>query len=299
MIVDTTSTTMKPNFFILGAPKCGTTSLATWLSEHPDIYLSPTKEPHFFNTDHKRSIYSLQSYERLFARADKRHRAVGEASVWYLCSTVAVKNILDYNADARFIVMLRNPVDMAPSLHDEQVFTGREDVNDFTEAWSLQDARRQGHRLPTMVSEPQYLQYGDVCCLGKQVARLLEIVSAARVKFILLEDVERDPAATYRSVLQFLNVGDNHYPEFQVHNRAKMRRWRGLNTVAWAVSNARAALGIERGLGLWQRIDAINHVERARRPLSDDLRRTLRDYFTADVTLLQSLIGRDLRHWCT
>jgi hypothetical protein len=297
MIADTTSTMIKPNFFILGAPKCGTTSLAAWLSEHPDIYLSPTKEPHFFNTDHKRSICSLKGYERLFAGADKRHRAVGEASVWYLCSTVAVKNILNYNADARFIVMLRNPVDMAPSLHEEQVFTGREDVTDFTEAWSLQDARRQGHRLPTMVSEPQYVQYGDACRLGKQVARLLEIVSPGRVKFILLEDVARDPAAIYRSVLRFLDVGDDHHPNFQVHNQAKMRRWHALNTMAWVVSNARTALGIERGLGLWQRIDAINRVERLRAPISDNMKRTLRDYFAADVVLLQSQIGRDLSHW--
>jgi len=145
---------IKPNFFILGAPKCGTTSVAVLLSEHPHIYM-PQKEPHFFNTDHRRFLNSLEGYERLFARADARHRAVGEASVWYLSSASAVKNILDYAPEAKFIVMLRNPVEMAPSLHEEQVFTGRENVTDFAKAWALQDVRRRGHQLPVMVVEPK------------------------------------------------------------------------------------------------------------------------------------------------
>ena len=138
---------MKPNFFIIGAPKCGTTSLAAWLAEHPQIYFSPTKEPHFFNTDHKRFLNSLQSYEKLFAGASKHHCSVGEASVWYMYSSAAVPNILEYNSDAKFIVMLRNPIEMAPSLHEELVFTGREDVNEFSEAWQLQDLRRNGPAL--------------------------------------------------------------------------------------------------------------------------------------------------------
>ena len=78
--------------------------------------------------------------------------------------------------------MLRNPVDMAPSLHEELVFTGREDVTDFAEAWRLQETRRRGRSLPRMVWEPKYVQYGDVCKLGQQVARLFEKVRRERVK---------------------------------------------------------------------------------------------------------------------
>jgi Sulfotransferase domain len=289
---------IKPNFFILGAPKCGTTSLAAWLAEHPQIYLPPIKEPHFFNTDHRRLTNSLQSYEQLFAAADQRHCAVGEASVWYLASSTAATNILNYSPEAKFIVMLRDPADMAPSLHEELLFTGREEVADFAEAWSLQEARRNGRRLPVMIWEPKFVQYGEACSLGKQVARLLETVSARQVKFLLLEDVARDPAAAYRSVLQFLGVSDDHRRDFQAHNQAKARRWRGLVAVAWVVNCAKSALDIEGGLGIWKRIDAINRVERPRAPIAEDMRRTLRDYFASDVALLQNLIGRDLGHWC-
>jgi hypothetical protein len=59
----------KPNFFILGAPKCGTTSLAEWLGTHPNIFLSAVKEPHFFNTDDRRGVMTLATYEDLFRLA--------------------------------------------------------------------------------------------------------------------------------------------------------------------------------------------------------------------------------------
>src|SRR6202044_1854761 len=157
---------IKPNFFILGAPKCGTTSLAAWLAGHPEIYLSPTKEPHFFNTDHRRLTNSLESYEQLFAATDQRHRAVGEASVWYLASSTAAANILNYSPEAKFIVMLRDPTEMASSLHEELVFTGREDVVDFAEAWNLQETRQNRRHVPVKVWEPKFVQYGEACSLG-------------------------------------------------------------------------------------------------------------------------------------
>jgi len=126
---------------------------------------------------------------------------------------------------------------------------------------------------------------------------LLEVVSPERVKFLLLEDVAGNPAAAYQSVLQFLGVSDDRRQDFRVHNQAKTRRWRSLVAVSWMVSGAKRALGIERGLGLWRRIDTINRVERPRTPISGDMRGTLRDYFAADVALLQDLIGRDLSRW--
>jgi len=288
---------IKPNFFILGAPKCGTTSLAAWLAEHPSIYLSPTKEPHFFNTDHNRYLNSLQSYEKLFEGATGKHHAVGEASVWYLYSSAAVANILAYNPEAKFIVMLRNPIDMAPSLHEELVFTGRENVKDFASAWNLQDARREGISLPRMVWEPKYLQYGALCSLGAQVERLFQLVPHNRVNVVLLEDLTRDAGGTYRSVLRFLGVDDDCRRNFEALNQAKSRRWPILLTMAWAATTIKKAFGIEGGLGLWKRIDALNRVERQRAPISSEMRRLLRDYFQSDIERLQRLIGRDLRHW--
>jgi hypothetical protein len=287
----------KPNFFIVGAPKCGTTSLAAWLADHREVFISSAKEPHFFNTDHRMAFNSLASYERLFEQATERHVAVGEASVWYLYSSDAVANILDYNPDARFIVMLRNPADMAPSLHEELVFTGREDVEEFSLAWRLQQRRQLGENLPRMVGEPKFLQYGAICSLGAQLDRLYQRVPQERVKVILLEDVMRDSRRAYLSILNFLGVGDDRRSEFPILNRAKTRRWPGLLPVAWITVRAKKALGIEKGLGLWTRVDALNRVERSRRSIDTAAASMLRNYFSSDVERLQQLIGRNLDHW--
>jgi hypothetical protein len=287
----------RPNFFLLGAPRCGTTSMASWLGEHPQIYMSPEKEPNFFNSDHRRYRTSLAAYERLFEPARETHLAVGEASVWYFYSTAAVPNILQYNPDAKFIVMLRNPVDMSYSLHDELFFTRHEDIADFATAWKLQEARRAGNRLPTLVWEPKFLQYGKACSLGIQLTRLYERVPSSRVSIVVMDDLRRDPRAVYRSVLSFLGVADDDRTEFSATNQAKVRRWPALVYLDRVAKSVKQIAGIEGGLGLARRIEAWNQTERRRRPLDCAFQDELRRYFEADICTLERLTGRDFTCW--
>jgi hypothetical protein len=287
----------RPNFFVLGAPRCGTTSLAAWLAEHPQIYMSPEKEPHFFNSDHRRYRTSLAAYERLFEQASDPHTAVGEASVWYLYSTAAVPNILEYNPAAKFIVMVRNPVDMAYSLHDELFFTRHDDIADFATAWKLQEARQAGSRLPALAWERKFLQYGEACRLGAQLSRLYERVPRDRVKVIVIDDLREDSRAVYVAVLQFLGVQDDHRTDFTAHNQAKERRWASLLYIERLAMTMKQIAGIEGGLGLWRRVESWNKTERKRVPLAPALRLELQRYFEADIRKLEMLIGRDLNHW--
>ena len=144
----------KPNFFIIGAPKCGTTSLAAWLAEHPNIYMSPIKEPHFFCSDFNVVIIPNEAeYYRLFKKAGDQHMAVGEASTSYLYSQVAVPRIERELPGAKYIVMVRNPVEMAYSLHEEFVFLGAEHIHDFEMAWRLSPKRRAGRIVSRWCSE--------------------------------------------------------------------------------------------------------------------------------------------------
>ncbi|MEQ9022777.1 MAG: sulfotransferase, partial [Pseudomonadales bacterium] len=110
-----------PNLFILGAPKCGTTTLAAWLAKHPKIYFSPEKEPHYFYSPYDR-VMSDEAYAKLFAEAPEDAKYLAEASVWYLFGGVAVPQILEVSPESRFIVCLRNPVQMAPSLHAQTLY---------------------------------------------------------------------------------------------------------------------------------------------------------------------------------
>ena len=184
---------MRPDFFILGAPKCGTTSLAEWLKESPHVFVSTPKEPNFFAPDVIPSVYrTVEQYERLFDGATPAHRAIGEASTVYLQSAVAVPRILAYRPDARFIVMLRSPIEMAVSLHGQMLYSLNEDIASFEDAWDAQEARARGERIPDRCRSPVFLQYGEACRLGSHVERLFRTVDRESVEIVFLEDMRRD-----------------------------------------------------------------------------------------------------------
>jgi hypothetical protein len=287
----------KPNFFIIGAPKCGTTSLATWLAEHPSIFMSSAKELHFFNTEDWRDVETLDHYQSFFRGAGPQHRAVGEASVWYFSSANAVRAILAYEPNARFVVMLRNPVEMAPALHAEMIFTGMESERDFVKAWQLQDERRAGRMLPKSCLVPRRLLYGDICSLGLQLERLLTMVPVQRVLTIVLDDLRRDARREYLRTLEFLDVDDDGRSDFPVQNASQVRRWPFLLKVAQGFVDAKRQFGITKGLGLWTRIDALNTVSQQRKALAPELITALKRYFSADILRLARLLNRSLEEW--
>ena len=127
-----------PNFFISGAPRCGTTALYTYLSEHPQIFMSEVKELNYFASDfpnvQKITFKSVDDYHKVFAKADERHLAVGEASPFYLFSQVAFQNMAAYNPAAKVILTLRHPVDFVESYHQLNLSLLREDEPDLAKA---------------------------------------------------------------------------------------------------------------------------------------------------------------------
>lgn len=290
---------MNPNFFIIGAPKCGTTSLAAWLAEHPAIYMSQIKEPHYFSSDlNHGSFRDRDKYLALFEGIQKEHLAVGEASVWYLYSEVAVTKILDEIPSAKFIVLLRNPTEMAPSLHEQMVFSGNETLKSFEEAWSLQDERRQGRRIPHWCPEPKLLLYKEACSLGEQVRRLYVRVPKERVLPILLDEVKADPRSVWLAINSFLRVPDDGRTSFPVENAAKERRsiaLKRLNDI-YADFHRRFSLPPMR-TGIFEFLNKVNIRERPRDPLSPQMRQILIECFEDDIRLLEKLLNRDLEHW--
>lgn len=288
----------KPNFFIVGAPKCGTTSLAAWLSDHSQVYMSPVKEIHYFNTDKTYlATQKLELYEKLFSAATTSHKAVGEASVWYLRSTVAVANIERYSPDARYIVCLRNPIEMAYSLHEQQLVGGNENIVSFEDAWRLHEIRMKGESVSMLCQEPRNLAYGNACKLGDQLERILHRVGHKRVLPILLDDVKDSPRNEYRKILAFLNIDDDGRTEFPVHNAAKERRSPFFRKMVMVAGLLKRRLGIYRGLGILNKMDKMNLHYRKREPMSTVLRLELQEYFRSDVGKLSVLLDRDLSGW--
>jgi hypothetical protein len=288
----------RPNFFIVGAPKCGTTSLAHWLQEHPRVYIPLIKEPNFFNTDDRWFVVrTLQQYENLFSKAAEEHLAIGEASVWYLYSKVAVGNILNYNPDARFIVMIRNPIEMAVSLHQQELLSGNEHIRDFKKAWMLQSSRARGEALSPFCVEPKRLLYGPACKLGEQLTRLFEAAPRERVLVIVLDDVRMNPRQEWLRVLQFLELPDDKRYDFPVYNQARQYRSQFAGLLINLLYRAKRALGIHEGLGMLRAFRRLNSVSYQHPPLDSRVKNELADYFRDDVQLLSTLLERDLSHW--
>lgn len=295
----------KPNFFIIGAPKCGTTSLARWLREHPKIYMSPWKEPRYFDRDLRtRFRIKEREYFALFKRATDEHLAVGEATVWYLYSQEAVPNIEREIPGARYIVMIRNPVEMAYSLHEQMVVHQVEHVYDFAKAWELSPVRRAGHGVSRWVAEPRLLDYQSVCMLGTQLERLFAIVPKERVLVLVLDDIKENPRREYLRVLAFLGVPDDNRTEFPVLNRAKRVRWRGFQRAlllalkAERVVRGKVGLPPQNSKVLW-RLNDLNKKPRPRPPMPDELRARLEKFYSEEIRKLERVLERDFSNWFT
>lgn len=296
----------KPGFFIVGAPKCGTTALSEYLRAHPQIFISDPKEPFFFCTDfpeERRHFKSVDEYEALFSDVSENVVAVGEASTWYLASSVAVRELVSYQPDAKIIIMLRNPVDMAFSLHSQNIVVQDEDCLDFERAWMLRDERRCGRELPATCGNPKFLQYGDICSLGQQLERVMKIVPKRNMLCIVYDDFSSDTRGIYKNVLDFLGVEDDGRTDFARINASRGYKLSLVHKVMFSSSvysrlqKAKSWLGIKRGLGIYSTVENFNIIERERKPMSEDLAFELKQYFREDVKLLSSLLGRDLTHW--
>ena len=308
--------TRKPGFFIVGAPKCGTTALYDYLSTHPQIYFPETKEPHYFSQDLPRfgcgwvggverfgNKLAFDDYQRLYDDVPPVKTVYGDASVMYLFSRVAVRAILDFNPDAKIVVMLRDPVDMAHALHSTWLKECIENEPDFEKAWRLQESRAAGENLPPAryCPEPGMLQYGEQCCLGAQVERVLDIVPREQLRIFFFDEFVSSPGGVYRDILQFLNLphdGREEFPKVNVHrvrpqtaaSRIMKRPPFPLNylkfTVRWLLHNT---IGARR---TWRMAEAVTTRSDERASLSDEFRLELENYFRDDQEKLSSLLGR-------
>jgi hypothetical protein len=297
----------KPNFFIVGAPKCGTTALYEYLRGHPSIFMPKYKEPHFFAKDLGTYplIKSADAYAALFAEAGPQHTAVGEASVYYLRSTTALAGIKAYDPAARIVAMYRNPVDMIHSFHSQLLYVGEETVQDFEEAWRLQERRRQGLDRPPRSRGDFLLQYAELGRFGTQTQRVLDHFPRSQVKLILFEDFAANARNVYDDVIEFLGVPPDGRTDFARVNENKRARLDWLKRflrkppagLRRSVRGLKRIVGSERVGGLKSEIVRLNTVKERRASLSPALRAEMVETFREEIRLLGRLLDRDLSHW--
>jgi len=280
----------RPNFFIVGAPRSGTTSLYTYLKQHPEIWVSIDKEPHFFGSDlapMPGTIREEDLYLSLFAGAGGRPR-VGEGSVWYLSSRQAPLEIQAFAPAAKIIVLLRDPAQMTYSLYSLYARTGNEELPTFEAALAAEPERREGRCLPAGAYFPEGLLYTDAARNAAKVERYFAVFGRERVLCILFDDFVRDTAAVYRRTLEFLGVDPRFAAELDPQRASQRVRMLAVRQLRDAPPEVKRRMQFK---------EMKRHDAPPRAPLAPETAARLREIFAEDVARLGTVLGRDLSAW--
>ncbi|HEY7847824.1 MAG TPA: sulfotransferase [Candidatus Limnocylindria bacterium] len=293
-----------PEFYIVGAPKAGTTSLYAYLADHPQVFLPERKELRYFGSDlaHRRRRELGQAEFLEHYAAAPAGRLWGNAYVWYLFSRVAAREIRAVRPDARIVVMLRDPVRALHALHSEFVFDGNEDIEDFGAALAAEPERRAGRRIPAEAHFPEGLCYLRTVAYREQLERYLDVFGREQVHVALLDDFMADAEAAARQVLDFLGLppaAGHSFPHRNPNKRSRSAAVRRL--LAAPPPRLRAAIrrlvpaGPRRSL--YRRAADLNVRPAERSPLPEELERELRRELDPEVAALEALLGRSLAAW--
>lgn len=294
-----------PNLFLVGAPKCGTTALHSYLVAHPSIASSARKEFNYFNIDHTASYpYAVRDevqYKSFFEKSTADYKI--DASPWYLFSEVAASNIKLCVPQAKIIIMLRRPWDMLYSLHSQRLFSGNEDISSFSAALDAETARARGERIPRICQVPEGLQYRKVGLYAQQVERYIEAFGRDNVHIIKYDDFSADPRSEFLRVTRFLSIQEVLPLEFSRVNPNTVSRISSLagiindhhHPVRTAFRRLLPSSAVRKIVG--RNLKKFNTKDTPRAPLDEVIRLQLREYFQSDIERLCNISGLDFGSW--
>jgi hypothetical protein len=292
----------RPDFFLVGAFKSGSTALYEQLRRHPQVFMPFHKEPLFFGDDLTRRYgrISQAEYLRLFRGARPGQR-VGEASTWYLYSASAAREIRDFAPGAQILVLLRNPVDVMHAQHSQLLFNAVEDIDDFEDALAAEPDRRAGRRLPPGPINVENLYYRHSVRFAEQLERYLEAFGRERVHVMLHDDLLRDGAQVVRGCLEFLGIDSSLAAAPPTVNESRRVRSPLVQRLVMAPRLLMPVAPLLRRFPLVRaarsRLLQINSRSQRRSQLDARLRRRLAEEMAPEIERLARLIGRDLSAW--
>lgn len=296
---------MKPNLFIVGAPKSGTSSMEYYLKQHPDIYFSPRKETHFFSRDYKAPLYitNQNEYKILFETANN-YKIIGESSVYYLYSKSAPDLIKKYNPNSKIIIMLRNPIEMTHSLHSQLIYSGVENISDFEKALNEEENRKKHHiNMTKNKFSFNHMFYSDIANYLPNVKRYYSVFGEENVHTIIFDKLKSDVKKVYKEALDFLNITNNYVPNYKIVNPNQVTRSHLLRkiilypgsktskTIKTIIPSSKLRILIKSFLS------KINTENKSRLPIKDKFRCELETKFLSNLDNLSDLIKQDLSCW--
>lgn len=282
-----------PDFFVIGACRAGTTALFAALREHPEIFMPPVKEPHFFLSDDERSalasgmrhdlgrwhftgpVSDPLDYARLFAGASA-HQVVGEGSTGYLGSPTAARRISESLPRAKIIAILRDPVARAHAHYWFDVMW------DFERAGTFEQALARREPPPDAKLPLDYVHHG---LYHGHLSRYYERFAPDQIRVYLYEDWRDSPAEMLSDLCSFLGVDPELAPSADDRNVTYAPRSRRLRRLALS--------GVVPGLERLER----RHNLIPPPPMLEETRRSLGELYRDDIGRLENLLGRDLSRW--
>jgi hypothetical protein len=296
---------LKPNFFIVGAPKSGTTALYDYLKKHPQVFL-PKKEICYFSPDLTMRTPHLRESVYLSYYSDaKNEKAVGDGFIYHMLSIKAAEEIKKFNAEAKIIIMLRNPAQMVYSLHSQLFYNGDEPIENFEKALDAEHDRRAGKQIPPYHKCPlESLYYGAVANYYEQIMRYKALFPDNQIHVIFFEDFNFNTELEYSKVLQFLGLDEVMPESFDVINANKNPRSRAylnflLNPPGFIKTIGKILFPhhTKRREWLIDNLWNLNTKYKPRNPLTDVLKQRLIDNYREDIEKLAKLMNRDLSNW--
>jgi len=287
---------MKVDFFIVGAPKAGTTSLYHYLNEHPEISMSSQKEPDYFSDADiqnegmyygKNRIDTIKKYHDLFDD-NSESKLKGEASVSYLFYKDVPQKIKAYNPDAKIIIMLRDPVDRAFShyLMDYRLGLVSDSFEDIIDQKSV-------HKNAKLF----YQQYVELSEYASQVKRYLDIFDSKEILFIEYEDLKIDVLGIVKKTYLFLGVNQVYEPDINnKHNTYTMPKNRIIRFI-YSFVILRNILSFLLPKNLVNRLRTVLFKNDKKPALLDETRNRLKQSFANDVNALAEMLNKDLSRW--
>jgi len=310
-----------PNFFLVGAPKTGTTSLYHYLQQHPEIYLSPVKEPCFFASEMRADNFNREfansmrlssrnllkyldgpmsgpspggivadwsEYLKLFKNVDAE-KAVGEASVCYLWSPTAPGNIHAQVPKAKIVVILRDPVERAFSQYLQYAVGGL-----LTRSFRQQIELCLRNTDPAFGPLRPFLEYG---LYYQQVKRYLDLFSPAHIRIFLYEEAWRSPSRFLKDLFRFLGVDARIDIDTSV--RDLERRAPKAMPLHYALRKSGSVPRLKKLLpaSFHKQLRAALFKHKPSLQLDAKDRQYALEYYRADIQKLSSLLGRDLSVW--
>ena len=298
------------NLFIVGAAKCGTTSLYNYLAQHQEVFFPQVKEPNYYSSIESRIkehyikpkpqkfyqykiIRSPEIYFSLFDKS-KTHKIVGESSTSYLWDKDAALNIHNDFPEAKIIIMLRNPIKRAFSHYLMLRKSGQEKETDFYEALKT-DKKRE----PKFWGKGAFL-YEDLGFYYTQVERYYKVFKKENIKVIIFEDFVENAKKGLLDVFQFLQIDESKIDDVDFnrkHNQFVAHKSKLSRTIVQAINKAGSFKNLV-PLSLRNRVKERFFFKSDSKPkMCDESQKYLNEVFKKEILKLEGLLDINLKIW--